>query len=70
MAVEVSRDGFLSLLDDAGNTRSDLRAPDGELGDQIRAATEDNDKDVMCTVLAACGEEAVVAVKANDAGDN
>ena len=28
-------DGFLSLMDDAGNTRDDLKVPEGELGEEI-----------------------------------
>ena len=31
-------DDFLSLMDDAGDTRDDLKCPEGEIGDEIRAA--------------------------------
>ena len=31
---------FLSLMDDGGETRDDLKCPDGEIGEQIRAAIE------------------------------
>jgi translation initiation factor 5A len=31
-------DDFLSLMDDAGDTRDDLKCPEGEVGDEIRAA--------------------------------
>ena len=31
-------DGFLSLMDDTGNTRDDLKRPDGEIGAEIKQA--------------------------------
>jgi len=31
-------DDFLSLMDDTGDTRDDLKCPEGEIGDEIRAA--------------------------------
>jgi len=61
-------DGFLSLMDDGGETRDDLKCPDGDIGDEIRAAV-DNDRDILCTVLSACGEECVIATKMNTAVD-
>ena len=39
-------DDFLSLMDDGGDTRDDLKCPDGEIGDEIRAAIAD-DKDIL-----------------------
>jgi len=59
-------DGFLSLMDDGGDTRDDLKCPEGDIGDEIRAAV-DSDRDILCTVLTACGEEVVIACKANTA---
>jgi len=66
--LDVSDDGYLSLMDDAGNTRDDLKVPEGELGDEIRTSIDDG-KDILCTVLSACGEEAVIATKVNTAVD-
>jgi len=57
-----------SLVDDGGDTRDDLKCPDGEIGDEIRAAIAD-DKDILCTVLSATGEECVIATKVNTAVD-
>ena len=31
-------DDFLSLMDDSGEQREDLKCPEGEVGDQIRSA--------------------------------
>merc|ERR1712226_1238831 len=61
-------DGFLSLMDDAGNTRDDLKVPEGELGEEIVREHGDG-RDLLCTVLTACGEECVIATKVNTAVD-
>jgi len=61
-------DGYLSLMDDTGATRDDLKVPDGDVGDECNAATAGG-RDIMCTVLSACGEEAVIATKVNTAVD-
>jgi len=61
-------EGFLSLMDDSGETRDDLKIPEGEIGDQIKEAAE-LEKDILCTVLSAVGEECVIATKVNTAVD-
>jgi translation initiation factor 5A len=62
-------DDFLSLMDDSGETRDDLKCPDsGEVADAIRGAIE-QEQDILCTVLSACGEECVIATKINTAVD-
>jgi len=61
-------DGYLSLMDDGGNTRDDLKLPDSDVGAEITAALADG-KDIICTVLSACGEECVIATKVNTAVD-
>ncbi|XP_017066344.1 eukaryotic translation initiation factor 5A-like [Drosophila eugracilis] len=61
---DISDDGFVTLMSDNGEIREDLKVPDGELGGAIRSDFEDG-KDLLCTVLAACGEECVIAVKNN-----
>jgi len=61
-------DDFLSLMDDSGDTRDDLKCPDGEIGDEIRSAIAE-EKDILCTVLSAVGEECVIATKVNTAVD-
>lgn len=66
--LDVSDDGYLSLMDDAGNTRDDLKVPEGDIGDEIKSSIDDG-KDILCTVLSACGEEAVIATKVNTAVD-
>merc|ERR1712241_122745 len=66
--LDVSDDGFLSIMDDTGNTRDDIRCPEGTVGEECRAAIADG-RDIMCTVLKACGEECVIATKTNTAVD-
>jgi len=61
-------DDFLSLMDDGGETRDDLKCPDGDIGDEIRAAVS-SDREILCTVLSAVGEECVIATKTNTAVD-
>jgi len=61
-------DDFLSMMDDRGEQREDLKCPEGEVGEQIRAAI-DNEQDILCTVLSAVGEECVIATKINTAVD-
>jgi len=66
--LDVTDDGYLSLMDDGGNTREDLKLPEGDLGTEIKSCYDDG-KDIMCTVLSACGEECVIATKINTAVD-
>jgi len=63
-------DEFLSLMDDTGETREDMKCPDerDEVGNEIRNAIE-NEVDILVTVLSACGEECVIASKVNTAVD-
>ena len=39
-------DDFLSLMDDSGETRDDLKCPDGDIGEEIRSAVNE-EKDIM-----------------------
>jgi translation initiation factor 5A len=60
--LDVTDDDFLSLMDDAGNTKDDVKLPDGEVGDKIRKLLDDG-KDVNVIVMAAMGEEQAVDAK-------
>ncbi|KAH8401848.1 hypothetical protein KR009_008241 [Drosophila setifemur] len=66
--IAISDDGFLTLMTEGGDLREDLKVPEGELGDTLRSDF-DNGKDLLCTVLKACGEECVIAIKTNTALD-
>ncbi|KAJ2909751.1 translation initiation factor eIF5A, partial [Coemansia aciculifera] len=55
-------DGFLSLMNDAGEMKEDVKLPDGELGDKM-SEDFDSGKELSVTVLAAMGEEAAISYK-------
>merc|ERR1711997_328450 len=63
-------DDFLSLMDDSGDTRDDLKCPgeDTDVGKEIIDSIA-NETDILVTVLSACGEECVIATKVNTAVD-
>lgn len=43
--VDVSEDGFLSLMSDDGSTKDDVKLPDGEVGDKINKLFTEEGKD-------------------------
>jgi translation initiation factor 5A len=55
----------LTLMDEAGNQKTDLNLPPvpAEMGEQIREAWNDGENTVMVTVQAAVGIEQVIAFK-------
>lgn len=55
-------DGFLSLMLPSGETKDDVKVPEGELGEEIQAAFDDG-KDFLVCVIKALGEEAVISWK-------
>jgi len=60
--IDIFPDGVLELYDsETGDTRDDFRVF-SDLADRIRQ-TSDNGIPTLCTVLSACGEEAVIARK-------
>jgi len=63
-------DDFLSLMDDAGDTREDVPVPEGKVGDEIREKHENNDEEgniISVTLLSAVGEELAISVKCSTA---
>ncbi|KAJ1997810.1 translation initiation factor eIF5A [Coemansia thaxteri] len=55
-------DDFLSLMDDAGEMKEDVKMPEGELGDNLRSEFETG-KELLVTILKAMGEEAAISFK-------
>ena len=55
-------DGFLSLMNMDGDTKDDVKAPEGELGDSLQTAFDEG-KDLMVTIISAMGEEAAISFK-------
>ncbi|KAF8337649.1 eukaryotic translation initiation factor 5A [Cantharellus anzutake] len=55
-------DGFLSLMDTDGVLKNDVKVPEGELGEQLRAEFGDG-KELLVTVASAMGEEQATSFK-------
>ena len=43
--LDVTDDGFLSLMSDDGSTKDDVKVPDGEVGDKINKMFSEEGKD-------------------------
>ncbi|CAO3702748.1 unnamed protein product [Rhizopus stolonifer] len=55
-------DGFLSLMTQDGNTKDDVKLPEGDLGEQLEAEFEEG-KELLVTVVTAMGEEHALTFK-------
>ncbi|KAK3773196.1 hypothetical protein RRG08_025862 [Elysia crispata] len=55
-------DGYLSLMDDAGEVRDDLKVPESDIGKEIVEKFE-KDEGIMVTVMKAMEEEMAVGIK-------
>ena len=44
-------DDFLSLMDDNGDTREDLKCPDGDIGEEIKSAISEEREILVCIYL-------------------
>ncbi|OEL19725.1 Eukaryotic translation initiation factor 5A [Dichanthelium oligosanthes] len=61
--IDISEDGYVSLLTESGNTKDDLKLPtDENLLAQIKSGYDDG-KDIILTVMSAMGEEQICALK-------
>lgn len=45
LQLDVTDDGFLSLMSDDGSTKDDVKLPDGEVGDKINKLFTEDGKD-------------------------
>jgi len=61
--IDISDDGFVTLMNDKGDTRDDLRLPEGEMGTKLKEEYVREDNTVIVTVMSAVGEEAIIACK-------
>ncbi|CAK7228530.1 translation initiation factor eIF5A [Sporothrix curviconia] len=61
--LDISDDGFLSLMNDDGDTKDDVKMPDGEIGEKINKLFKVDEKDTNVVILTAMGEEAAVEAK-------
>lgn len=49
--IDISDDGFVTLMNDKGDTRMDLKLPEGELADKIRDEFEREDVSVIVSII-------------------
>jgi len=60
--IDISDDGFLTLLLPDGSTKEDLKVPAGELGEKLREGFDEG-KELMVCVLSAMGQEEAKSFK-------
>jgi translation initiation factor 5A len=65
--INIEDDGFVTLLDDNGNTKEDLKLPEDEwlkdVADKAKEIFEDGTKECIVTVLSALGMEKIIAAR-------
>ncbi|ETS82535.1 Eukaryotic translation initiation factor 5A [Pestalotiopsis fici W106-1] len=61
--LDIADDGFLSLMSDDGETKDDVKLPDGEIGEKINRLFTTEEKDTNVVILTAMGEQAAVEAK-------
>jgi len=61
--LDITDDGFLSLMGEDGSTKDDVKMPDGETGDKINKLFREDEKDTNVIVLTAMGEELAMDAK-------
>jgi len=59
---DISDDKFMSLMDENGNVRDDMKVPEGEIGDGIAQKFKDGES-LLVSILKACKIEAAVSFK-------
>ncbi|GAV28938.1 hypothetical protein PMKS-002416 [Pichia membranifaciens] len=55
-------DGYLSLMNNDGDMKEDVRAPEGELGEKLQSDFDDG-KELIVTIVSAMEEEACISYK-------
>ena len=65
--INIEDDGFVTLLDDNGETKEDLKLPDDEwlkdVSDKARQIFEEGTKECIVTVLSAMGQEKIISAR-------
>ncbi|ODQ47329.1 hypothetical protein PICMEDRAFT_71411 [Pichia membranifaciens NRRL Y-2026] len=55
-------DGYLSLMNNDGDMKEDVRAPEGEMGEKLQSDFDDG-KELIVTIVSAMEEEACISYK-------
>ncbi|KAK4181876.1 translation protein SH3-like domain-containing protein [Triangularia setosa] len=61
--IDISDDGYLSLMTTDGDLKDDVKLPDGDIGDKINKLFKEEEKETLVTIQTAMGEEAAVDAK-------
>ncbi|KAK8159410.1 translation protein SH3-like domain-containing protein [Phyllosticta citrichinensis] len=61
--LDVTDDGFLSLMSDDGATKDDVKVPENEVGEKINKLFVEDGKDTNVVILTSMGEEAAIDAK-------
>ncbi|MCJ1351745.1 MAG: Eukaryotic translation initiation factor 5A [Icmadophila ericetorum] len=61
--LDISDDGFLSLMSEDGETKDDVKLPEGEVGEKIEKLFRAEEKDTNVIVLTSMGEEVAIDAK-------
>ncbi|KAK0735873.1 translation protein SH3-like domain-containing protein [Apiosordaria backusii] len=62
--IDISDDGYLSLMTGDGDLKDDVKLPDsGEVRDKINKLFKEDEKETLVTIQTAMGEEAAVDAK-------
>ncbi|KAJ5400788.1 hypothetical protein N7465_011277, partial [Penicillium sp. CMV-2018d] len=61
--LDITEDGFMSLMTDNGDTKDDVKVPDNEVGEKINQMYTVEEKECNIVVLTAMGEEAAMECK-------
>ncbi|KAI4732249.1 hypothetical protein E4T50_17166 [Aureobasidium sp. EXF-12298] len=61
--LDITDDGFLSLMLDDGSTKDDVKVPDNEIGERINKLFNEEQKDTNVIILTAMGEECAIEAK-------
>lgn len=61
--IDISDDGFLSLMTSDGDIKDDVRMPEGETANKINKLFKEEEKDTLVTIQTAMGEEACIDAK-------
>lgn len=52
--LDISDDGYLSLMSDDGDTKDDVKVPDGEVGEKINKLFRVEEKDTSKSRFCSC----------------
>ncbi|KAJ4300464.1 translation initiation factor eIF5A [Collariella sp. IMI 366227] len=61
--IDISDDGFLSLMTSDGDMKDDVRMPEGDVGAKINKLFVEEEKETLVMVQTAMGEEAAIDAK-------